>query len=164
VDTGSQSNVGQRLSAVRKHLEGDEMFLANYADGLSDLPLQGYVEDVKASGVVAAFLGVRPSQSFHTVRVGEQELVERIEHVRATDVWINGGFFALRTEIFQYLRAGEELVERPFERLIAERRLMARRYDGFWASMDTFKDKKMFDDMHERGKRPWEVWNNHQTT
>ncbi len=161
VDTGLKSNIGQRLNAVKKYLEDEEMFLANYADGLSDLPLPEYIADIKASGVVAGILAVRPSQSFHTIRMGRNELVEGLNHVRETEVWINGGFFVFRKEIFQYLREGEELVEQPFYRLIAERQLASRRYEGFWASMDTLKDKNMFDDMYERGMRPWEVWNNH---
>lgn len=159
VDTGLHSNIGQRLKAVEHLLRGEEMFLANYSDGLSDLPLDGYLEQCQASGAIATFVSVRPSQSFHSVRADARGYVSEIRQVRDTDFRINGGFFAMRNEIFKYMRAGEELVEEPFHRLIGERRLMAYRYDGFWAAMETFKDKTTFDNMYSRGETPWAVWN-----
>jgi glucose-1-phosphate cytidylyltransferase len=162
VDTGQRSNIGQRLKAVQKHLEGEEMFLANYSDGLSDLPLDGFINDVRNSSAIAGFVGVRPSQSFHSITVGNGELVQSINPIGTSTVWINGGFFVFKQDIFRFIQNGEELVEQPFERLITEQRLMSRLHDGFWASMDTFKDKKMFDDLYDSGKRPWEVWNQHR--
>jgi len=158
VDTGLNANVGQRLKAVAHLLEGEEVFLANYSDGLSDLPLGRYIEECRGTDAIASFVSVRPSQSFHAVHADDDGRVRDIRHVRDTDFRINGGFFVLRREIFKYMREGEELVEEPFQRLIAERRLRAYRYDGFWAAMDTFKDKTTFDAMHARGETPWAVW------
>jgi glucose-1-phosphate cytidylyltransferase len=158
VDTGLNSNIGQRLKAVEGYLDGEEVFLANYSDGLTDLPLVEYVESFRNTKAVGTFLSVRPSQTFHSVLVDDQGYVNDIRHVRETDFRINGGFFVFRKEIFGYLRDGEELVEEPFQRLIAERRLVARPYDGFWAAMDTFKDKLNFDNMYARGETPWAVW------
>jgi glucose-1-phosphate cytidylyltransferase len=66
----------------------------------------------------------------------------------------------LRNEIFNYIREGEELVIEPFQRLIAEKKLSAYKYRGFWVSMDTFKDKQMLDDMYSKGETHWEVWKN----
>ena len=73
---------------------------------------------------------------------------------READLWINGGFFAFKREIFDYLKDGEELVEEPFQRLIGLAQLTAYRHQGFWACMDTFKDKQAFDDMDARGEHP----------
>lgn len=157
-DTGQQSNIGERLVAARKYLEGEEIFLANYSDGLTDLPLAPYIDKFKASEALACFLSVRPSQSFHAVDVAEDGLVSGIEHVGIADFWINGGFFVLRKEIFDYINDGEELVEEPFQRLIEEKTLMSHKYEEFWAAMDTFKDKKRFDSMYEKGDTPWRVW------
>ncbi len=158
VDTGLNSNIGQRLKAVERYLDGEEIFLANYSDGLCDLPLAGYIDEFRKTKAVASFLSVRPSQSFHSVHVDDQGYVHDIRHVRQSDFRINGGFLVMRKEIFGYMQEGEELVEQPFQRLIAERRLMAKRYDGFWSAMDTFKDKLNFDNMHARGETPWAVW------
>jgi glucose-1-phosphate cytidylyltransferase len=71
---------------------------------------------------------------------------------------INGGFFVLRTEIFDWMEEGEELVEGPFQRLAAAGKLLAYPYDGFWACMDTFKDKQLLEDIYARGHASWEVW------
>jgi glucose-1-phosphate cytidylyltransferase len=158
VDTGLNSNIGQRLKAVERYVDGEEIFLANYTDGLTDLPLVEYINSFRDTNAVASFLSVPPSQTFHSVRVDGQGYVHDIRHVQQTDFRINGGFFVLRKDIFGYLRDGEELVEAPFQRLIAERRLVAHRYDGFWAAMDTFKDKLNFDNMYARGETPWAVW------
>ena len=157
-DTGAQSNIGQRLKAVERYLGDDPVFLANYSDGLSDLPLSEYLEHFRRQDRIASFLCVRPSQSFHTVSVGEHGLVRDIRHVGDSDFWINGGFFAFKREIFDYLKEGEELVQEPFHRLVGLQQLLAYRYEGFWACMDTLKDKSTFDDMHARGEMPWQVW------
>lgn len=159
VETGMHSNLGQRLMRVRHLLQGEDMFLANYADGLSDLPLNNYIAQVQSSGAVASLLAVRPSQSFHAVRSDENGIVLDLEEVSASDYWINAGFFCLRQEIFDYIREGEELVIEPFRRIITKRQLFALKYSGFWAAMDTFKDKITLDRMEARGDCPWMVWN-----
>lgn len=159
VDTGMHSNLGQRLMSVRHLLEDEQMLLANYSDGLSDLPLDQHLAKFRESDAVASFLSVRPSQSFHAVRADDRGLVNAIEQVSASDYWINGGFFCLRQEIFDYIQPGEELVEQPFQRLIAEQRLSTVKYEGFWGAMDTFKDKITLDRMEARGDCPWMVWN-----
>jgi glucose-1-phosphate cytidylyltransferase len=158
VDTGLYSNIGQRLKAVQRYLEGEEMFLANYTDGLSDLPLAHYLDHVRERGAIGSFVCVRPSQTFHMVTMDDGSLVKDIRHVTQADLWINGGFFAFRREIFDHMREGEELVEQPFARLIDQSALVAYRHDGFWACMDTFKDKQRLDDMNAQGDCPWEVW------
>jgi len=161
VDTGATSNIGERLTAVRHLLGDDEVFLANYADGLTDLALDDHIERFRVSDAIATFVSVRPPQSFHTIQAGGDGRVVAIRDAQSSDIWINGGFFVLRREIFEHMRPGDELVEAPFERLIERHALATRRHEGFWACMDTFKDKRMFDAMHESGTRVWEVWNHH---
>jgi len=159
VDTGLHSNVGMRLKVVQPYLKGEEMFLANYSDGLSDLPLSSMVEYFqRQQGAVACFAGVAPTQTFHLVRVEDGGVVQSIQHVKDVGMRINGGFFAFRREIFDWIRPGEELVEEPFKRLAAAAKLLAYPHDGFWACMDTFKDKQLLEDLYARGQVPWEVW------
>jgi glucose-1-phosphate cytidylyltransferase len=157
-DTGATSNIGQRLCAVRKYLEGEDVFLANYADGLSDLPLDQYVDRFVESGNIASFVCVKPNLSYHAVALGRDGRISGITPIRETDLRINGGFFALRQEIFDYIRDGEELVSQPFQRLLAADRLWGYPYDGFFAAMDTFKDKQHLDDLYATGRAPWQVW------
>ncbi len=158
VDTGLHANIGERLLAVRKYVQDEEIFLANYADGLSNVPLDKVVDNFKASKRVATFASVRPSQSFHYVTSDADGRVRRIGSVQDADLRINGGFFALRQSIFDYMQPGEELVEQPFSRLIEQDLLGAYRHDGFWQPMDTFKDKISFDRMEAKGVCPWMLW------
>jgi glucose-1-phosphate cytidylyltransferase len=159
VDTGLNSNIGQRLKAVQPLLAGERTFLANYADGLSSLPLPAMTAFLtEREDAVACFAGVAPMSSFHLVRVAQGGRVESIQHVRAAGVRINGGFFVFRQEIFDWIRDGEELVQEPFQRLAAAGHLLAYEYDGFWACMDTFKEKQLLEDLYAGGRAPWEVW------
>jgi glucose-1-phosphate cytidylyltransferase len=157
VDTGLHSNIGQRLKAVEKHLEGETEFMANYSDGLTDLPLPEYIDYFHRQDRVACFLGVKPSQSFHVAAI-DGGLVTGLEPVRQSSLWVNGGFFIFKKQIFDYMREGEELVQEPFHRLMAERQLLAYPYHGFFACMDTYKEKQMLDDMFAQDRMPWAVW------
>ena len=158
VDTGMKTNIGSRLVAVKDLLKDEPMFLANYSDQLTDLPLDGYLTRFERTGATAGFLAVRPSQSFHLVQLGGDGLVKELTPVEDSAVWINGGFMALRPEVFDYIHQGEELVVEPFTRLISEGKLYSEHYTGFWKSMDTFKDKLAYDEAYTSGIRPWEVW------
>ncbi len=159
VETGMSSNLGERLTAVRPHLEGEEMFLANYADGLTDLWLPDYLANFEARpDAVASFMAVRPPLSFHVTEFDDEGYASRISPIREAGLWVNGGYFAFRREIFDHIGPGEELVVEPFQRLVAQRRLVAYRFDGYWGVMDTFKDKQALDELYERGPAPWEVW------
>jgi glucose-1-phosphate cytidylyltransferase len=157
-DTGISSNIGQRLCAVRKYLEGEDVFLANYADGLSDLHLPTHVDTFLASGKTAGFLCVKPNLSYHAVTMNGDGVIRAIQPIQQTDLRINGGFFVLRRQVFDHIREGEELVVEPFQRLLAAGQLWANPYDGFFAAMDTFKDKQRLDELFASGRAPWQVW------
>jgi len=156
-DTGLKANIGMRLQAVRKHVAGKEYFLANYGDTLTDAPLDQVFEEFKQTGKIAAFLSVKPTYSFHVVRQ-EGRVVEAIEDVATANLWVNGGYFIFRGDIFDYLQPGEELVIEPFQRLIKEGQLLAFQYSGFWAPMDTLKDREDLEQLWEAGRPPWAVW------
>lgn len=155
VDTGMHSNLGERLLAVREYLAGEEYFLANYSDQLSDMPLSFFVQKAKSKGAIASFISVKPQQSFHNVETNDQGFVTKMRSATETDYWINGGYFLFNQSIFDFIRPGEELVEEPFLRLIEKQSLWSYRYPGFWRAMDTFKDKINFDRMDGAGDRPW---------
>ena len=157
VDTGLSANIGQRLRAVEKYVKDDEVFFANYADGLTDVYLPDYVNQFMERDAVASFLSVKPTQSFHVVKFKGDD-VAGIQHLGESDIWINGGYFILRKTIFSYIRNGEELVAEPFGRLIEKKKLMTVRHKGFWVAMDTFKDKQFLDELVSKDEAPWEVW------
>ena len=159
VDTGLTSNIGQRLKAVQRHLQGEEVFLANYTDGLSDVPLPEVIKSFQRSDSIACFVSVTPRASFHLIETGDMGVVKSIEHIGKSGARMNGGFMVLRQAIFDYMNDGDELVEEPFRRLIRQGKLMTYAHDGYWACMDTFKEKQDLEDVFGRGNAPWAVWN-----
>lgn len=158
IETGIWRNIGERLMAVRSHVENEEMFLANYSDGLTDIDLEAMVENFKASGKIGCFLAVRPPLTYHMAEIGSNGQVEAFRSSSNSEIWINGGYFIFRREIFDYITPGDELVLEPFNRLIAENQLMAVKHEGFWRSMDTLRDRQMLEDMVEEGRMPWRHW------
>jgi glucose-1-phosphate cytidylyltransferase len=157
-DTGLRSNIGQRLMAVKKLVIDEDVFLASYTDGLTDLDLGRYLDYARERDKMASFVSVKPNLSYHIVQTGPRGLVTGIEEFAQSGIRINAGFFVLKRQIFKYIQPGEELVVQPFRRLIQEKQLTAFEYDGFFAAMDTFKDKQQLDRLYEGGQPPWEVW------
>ena len=158
VDTGANANIGQRLKTVEKYLDGETEFLANYSDNLTDFNLPELIDAFHRDNKTAAFLCVRPSTSCHFVSLGGGGLVEEIRTSGESNMWINGGYFVFKRSIFDYIKAGEELVHEPFHRLIADKQLMGYTYGGFWKSMDTFKEKQELDELYGKGIAPWQLW------
>ena len=156
VDTGLHSNIGQRLLAVRKYVEDEAVFLANYSDGLGDIRLDEMLRQFNERDAIASFAAVKPWNSFHAVTIGDDSYVTSISAMQDEEFLINAGYFVLRREIFDYIEPGDELVEAPFQRLIEAGKLLAFKHTGFWRAMDTFKDKITFDRMYAAGDAPWE--------
>jgi len=161
VDTGLRSTIADRLRQVEPCLEGEEMFLANYSDGLTDFYLPKMIQEFAKRDSLASFLSVQPrSSSLDTVEMTEDGNVNAIRTMKDSNIWINGGYFVLRKEIFRHINPGEELIYEPFQRLIRERKVWTQRYDGFWQCMDTFRDKQILDELQASGKAPWCLWKN----
>jgi glucose-1-phosphate cytidylyltransferase len=155
IDTGIWRNIGERLWAVRNHVKNEDIFLANYSDGLTDVDLDDMIERFKNSDKIACFLAVRPPLTYHLADIEDSGRVREFKSSETSDMWINGGYFLMRKEIFDYMREGEELVLEPFSRLIADNKLMAYKYEGFWRSMDTLRDWQTLESMVDRGDMPW---------
>lgn len=162
LDTGVQSNIGMRLMKVREQLADEEMFLANYADGLTNLNLNHMIEQfIPRTDKVASFMTYQPTASFHVVQAEQDGNVTSIQPISYSNLWLNTGYFVFRKNIFDYIEYGEELVVEPFQRLIDQQLLMTYHFNGFWQQMDTFRDKMILDELQEKGTPPWQVWNNH---
>lgn len=158
MDTGTKSVIGERLLAVREHVKNEEVFLANYVDGLTDIDLNMVIERFLQSKKTACFVSVPPTQTFHLVETDGDSHVTRISHAGTSNTWINGGYFVLKQKIFDYIKPGEDLVDEPFQRLIEARELMTIQHTGFWACMDTFKERQQLEDLWSKGAAPWQVW------
>ena len=157
VDTGIDSTIGERLAHARSHVGDREVFLASYGDTLTDAPLPLLIAAHAASGKIASLLAARPNYTFNVINADAQHLVTSFADVAQTGMWINGGFFVLRRAVFDYLRKGQDLPE-ALNRLIADRELLAYEYDGFWAPMDTLKDRERLESLVRAGGGAWQVW------
>lgn len=158
VDTGMDTAIGERLRRVRRYLDDDEVFLANYGDVLTDAPMDEIVQDFLATDAVGTLLAVDPQDSFHVVKIDGDGKLQGIEPVADMEMRINGGFFVLRQEIFDYLGEGEDLVMDACIRAAKDGRFRAVRYDGFWAPMDTLKERSQLEELYRTGQCPWAVW------
>jgi glucose-1-phosphate cytidylyltransferase len=158
LDTGLSSSIGERLMRVREHVADEEMFLANYADTLTDAPLDELVETFDGSTAVASMLAVPPVSTHHVVEIGDNGLVTGVRDVQELMQWENGGYFVLRQGIFDVLRHGEDMVPHAFRRLIAADRLLAQRHTGFWRAADTFKDRVELEELFQTRQAPWMLW------
>jgi glucose-1-phosphate cytidylyltransferase len=115
---------------------------------------------LKKSGKVGCFVAVRPPFNFHLAEFGRDGAVHRIRSSQESEIWINGGYFVFHRSIFDYMREGEELVLEPFNRLIEAGQLLAYQHEGFWRAMDTLQDRRVLEDMMERGEMPWQISSN----
>jgi glucose-1-phosphate cytidylyltransferase len=158
VHTGLDSPIGERLRRVRRHVQGEEMFLANYADVLTDLPLNSMVEKFRRTDAVGALLAVPPQSAFHCVDVGEDDRVAGITTLQEMPLWENGGYFVLRPEIFDHLPENGDLIMDACRPLAKEGRLMAHRHRGFWQPADTVKERHALEAAYRAGDRPWMLW------
>jgi glucose-1-phosphate cytidylyltransferase len=160
-DTGLRSTIADRLRLVEPHLNGEEMFLANYSDGLTDFPLPQMIDEFSKRDSYASFLSVQPrTSSLDAVNLAEDGSVRDIKTMKDCGVWVNGGYFVLRKEVFRYINPGEELIYEPFQRMIVEGKVWSQRHPGFWQCMDTFRDKQILDELEASGSAPWCLWKN----
>jgi glucose-1-phosphate cytidylyltransferase len=157
VDTGLSTSIGQRLRKIRHLVQDDEYFLANYSDGLTDLPLPAMVRKFRRSGKIAALVCAPTSQTFHVVKLDGKSRVTGVQPIHDSGLLINAGYFIFRPEVFDYIRDGEDLVGPPFQRMIKRNLILGYRYHRFW-SMDTFKEQQELTDLCASGRAPWELW------
>lgn len=158
VDTGIDAAIGERLRRVRPHLGDDEIFLANYGDVLTDAPMNDLIAEFEQTDAVGSLLAVTPQDSFHVVGIDDDSLVTGLTAVAEMDMRINGGYFILRQAIFDYLDEGEDLVMDACVRAAAEGKMRAVKYDGFWAPMDTLKERTALEQQYRHGISPWTLW------
>jgi glucose-1-phosphate cytidylyltransferase len=158
VDTGLHSEIGERLRRVRRFVENEEMFLANYADVFTNAPLPDMISRFAASEAVVSLLAVQPQSSHHVVDVDDTGVITQIQPMRELRQWENGGYFVLRPEIFDYLGEGEDLVGDAIPRLVQRRKVLAYPYKGYWCPADTVKERGQMEELYYRGTCPWMVW------
>jgi len=158
-DTGSETMTGTRIKRALRYAK-DNLFLATYGDGVSDVDLDRLLSHHRASGKLATVTAVRPSSRFGELSI-ENNLVTRFrEKPQVTEGWINGGFFVFDKRAFDIIRPTDDvpLEEAVLETLAAQGQLSVYKHHGFWQSMDTYREMKLLNDMWANGRAPWNVW------
>jgi glucose-1-phosphate cytidylyltransferase len=158
VDTGLNSPIGERLRRVRRFVENEPMFLANYADVLTNAQLPDMIERFERSNAIVSLLAVPPKSSHHVVDIDDNGLITQVTAMQDLRQWENGGYFTMRPEIFDHLYEGEDLVEDAIMRLVPQRRVLAYPYKGYWSPADTVKERVQLEEMYQQGACPWMIW------
>jgi glucose-1-phosphate cytidylyltransferase len=158
VDTGENSLTGGRLRRVRDYI-GDETFCFTYGDGVSDLDISKTLQQHRQSGKVATVTAIQPPGRYGALDISGQ-MVQKFQEKPAGDgAWINGGFFVLQPEIFDYLHSDDDSFEAtPLMQLAANGQLDAYQHTGFWQAMDTLRDKNQLESLWKSGQAPWKIW------
>ncbi|RRD48979.1 sugar phosphate nucleotidyltransferase [Arachnia propionica] len=155
IDTGVETTIGQRLWLVRHFIGDEQLFFVNYSDVLCDVDLDQMVARMTARPqALAMMLAVRPRASFHVIEHAPDGRIQRLREADDVQIRINGGYLILRPPFLAHLSRGEDLLD-AFARVSAAGRAVAHLHDGFWAPVDTFKDRAALDEEWARGNAPW---------
>ncbi|MEM3593027.1 MAG: sugar phosphate nucleotidyltransferase, partial [Candidatus Micrarchaeia archaeon] len=159
VDTGLNTQTGGRIKRLQKYI-GNETFMLTYGDGVSDININKLVEFHKAHKKYATLTAVQPTGKYGVLKLGvNNEIKSFIEKPPGDGSWVNGGFFVLEPQIFEYIKSDETVWEKePLESLAKQGQLMAYKYSGFWRCMDTLRDKKELEELWNTGKANWKIW------
>ena len=158
VDTGMKTQTGGRIKRLAPYL-GNETFMLTWGDGVSDIDLNDLLAFHRSHGKLATLTAVRPTARFGHLEMDGNQITEFSEKPQTKEGWINGAFFVLEPEIFDFIDGDNTHFEKePLERLAGEGQLMAYRHTGFWQCMDTIREKKILETYWESGNAPWKTW------
>lgn len=161
VETGLNTKTAGRLKQVQKYI-GNEDFMLTYGDGVCDVDLDGLLQFHKSHGKIATVTSIQLDARFGGMDVGNKgEVLEFREKAKDESKWINGGFFVLKPEVFNYLQGDMTDVmweDTPLEKLASDKELMAYRHSGFWKCMDALRDKIELEDLWKSKQAKWKVW------
>jgi len=157
IDTGLDSMTGGRLFRLRDFLK-DGTFMLTYGDGVANIDIKKLLEFHKAHGKIATVTAVRPVARFGGITINNDKVLEFKEKPQTGEGWINGGFFVFEPKIFNYLHSNANVLEgEPMEKLCKDGQLMAYKHEGFWACMDTVRDRLNLEKMWQSGNAPWKI-------
>lgn len=163
IDTGLNTQTGGRIKAVQD-LIGNETFFLTYGDGVANIDIGELLAFHRSHNKLATITAVRPPARFGALVFEENQVKEFSEKNQAQEGWINGGFFVLEPEVFQYIRGEDTIWEKePLERLAKDGQLMAYFHQGFWQPMDTLRDQRLLQSLWETGKAPWTIFDHSNT-
>jgi len=158
VDTGMETMTGGRIKRLKPWI-GNEPFLLTWGDGVADVRIDDLIKFHKSHGKLATMTSVRPPARYGHLEFDGDRVCRFTEKPQTAEGWINGAFFVLEPEVFDYIDGDSTQFEKePMERLAEEGQLMAYKHDSFWQCMDTLREKHILETLWSSGKAPWKVW------
>jgi len=160
VDTGDKTMTGGRLKRVRDYVKGDKAFCFTYGDGVSDINISDLIKFHLKHGKLATVTATRPPGRYGAINFGINDLVDSFQEKPDGDgSWINGGFFVLNPVVIDYIKDDKTSWESESLNILAEKdELYAYKHNGFWQPMDTLREKKILNNIWDKGKAPWKKW------
>jgi len=159
VNTGLETMTGGRVKRIQQYV-GNEPFMLTYGDGVSNVNIPRLIDFHKSHGKYVTVTAAQPLGRFGSLNIKKtSEVAGFVEKPKGDNSWINGGFFVMQPDVFNYLTENDVNVEMGLlQKLARERQFMAYRHDGFWQPMDTMRDKGLLEELWKSGKAPWKVW------
>ncbi len=160
VDTGLNTMTGGRLQKIR-HYIGKETFMLTYGDGVSDINIKELVRFHQSNKRHATLTAVQPVGKFGAIEINNKNKVINFrEKPRGDGSWINGGFFVLEPDVFDYIKKGDDTIweKEPLEDLAKDNQLTAYKHNGFWQCMDTLRDRTQLEELWAQANAPWKLW------
>jgi glucose-1-phosphate cytidylyltransferase len=158
IETGEKTQTGGRIKRLAPYI-GDKTFMLTWGDGVADIDLNKLLEFHKSHGRLATVTAVRPIARFGKLDMLNGQVVRFSEKPQMEEGWINGAFFVLEPEVFEYVEGDDTQWEKePMERLSEDGQLMAYCHESFWQCMDSLREKVMLESMWQSGQAPWRCW------
>jgi glucose-1-phosphate cytidylyltransferase len=160
VDTGLETMTGGRIKRIQKYV-GNESFMLTYGDGVADININHLLDCHKEKGKLATLTAVLPSGKFGALEIAGDDIITSFyEKPQGDGSWVNGGFFVLQPEVFDYITEGDAVIfeRKPLENLAKAGQLQSYKHTGFWKPMDTLREKLELQGLWGRGNAPWKVW------
>jgi len=160
VDTGLNTMTGGRIKKIQLYVN-NRTFLVTYGDGVADININELVKFHKQRGKYATLTAVQPLGRFGALEINSKdEVINFQEKPKGDNSFINGGFFVLEPQIFDYIKKDETTWERePLDSLARKGQLVAYKHEGFWMCVDTRRDKEELEKLWNSNKAPWKIWN-----
>jgi len=158
IDTGLNTLTGGRIKRLTPYV-GNDTFMLTWGDGVADIELKKLIDFHKSHGKLATLTAVRPPARYGHLDLNGDRISEFSEKPQASEGWINGAFFVLEPQVFDYIEGDATQWEKePLENLAKDGQLMAYRHRSFWQCMDTLREKYILQNYWDSGKAPWKIW------
>lgn len=160
VDTGLNTMTGGRIKRIQNYV-GNNTFMLTYGDGVSNINIKELVNFHETQGKLATLTAVQPSGKFGALSIDNYNSVNSFkEKPQGDGAWINGGYFVLNPQVFDYISEGDSSIweRKPLEDLAMDKELVAFKHSGFWRPMDTLRDKLDLENMWNYGNCEWKIW------